>query len=128
MATRAGFRAILRAAARDVVFVFAAVRLVDRVALPFRAVAFFFVARGEVPRPFFANLSPPAARASAGQSNKSPSKRSSRMRGRRGESGIRSLGGFSVLFNCLEHLARADTELTRYLTDRFTSADVVDFC
>jgi hypothetical protein len=47
------------------------VRAVDRGALPLRVVAFFFVARGGVPRPFFANLSPPARCASAGQSNKS---------------------------------------------------------
>ena len=64
-------------------FALAGTRRVDLGAGPFRAVAFFFTVftvRGACPRRCFANLLPPAARASAGKSNKSPVKRSSTYR------------------------------------------------
>jgi hypothetical protein len=127
VAARAGFRAILRVDAREAVFAFAAVRLLDRVVLPFRAVAFFFVARGEVPRPFFANLLPPAA---------APRRAKVTNRHRNGqagcgdwqaESGIRSFDSVSMPFDGVEDIARTDAKFLRHLTERLSSSETTGF-
>ena len=124
LAGRAGFLATLRAAVRDAVFGFAVARLVDRVPLPFRAVAFFFVARGDIPRPFLANLSPPAAAPRRAKVTNRLGNGQAGCGGQRADSKIRSFGRIAMPLDGVEHVPSAHPELLGHFANGVPASDL----